>query len=165
MHALGRTVLTLLFLWWTRRCMLGDMSSSRASCSHSFLRRRSSTLGPLLALWKDTRAPETFTRPSRGGAGAQTYLLLLEVAADVGDLDLQGVQLFVWYLRNGEGLHLLRTLEAELRQGDAPLTVVLLVLPGGTRTDTDTGRQLDGRHGGGHQGDKLLLSLTLQFVS
>lgn len=43
-------VVTLPFLLWTLRCMLGDMSSSRDSCSHSFFLSRSITLGPLLAL-------------------------------------------------------------------------------------------------------------------
>lgn len=48
-------MLTLAFLWWSLRCMLGDMSSSRDSCSHSFFLSRSITLGPLLALWEEKR--------------------------------------------------------------------------------------------------------------
>lgn len=45
------SVVTLPFLLWTLRGMLGDVSRSRDSCSDSFFLSRSITLEPLLALW------------------------------------------------------------------------------------------------------------------
>ena len=62
----------------------------------------------------------------------RSHLLPLDLAAQVGDLHLHGVQLLVGHLGDGEGLRLLGTLEAQLRQRDVPLTVVLLALTVGT---------------------------------
>ena len=67
------------------------------------------------------------------------YLLSLDLTADVADLDLDGVQLLVGHLGDGEGLGLLGTLEGQLAQRDVPLTVILLALParGQTHSGTD----------------------------
>lgn len=134
------------------------------------------TLNHLRTLVGSLEGQHVVLKPSRLPADvekvacAEKYLLLLKFTANVRDFDLQGIQLLIWYLRNREWLHLLGTLEGELCQGDAPLTVVLLVLPargGGawTRPDKNTGRQVCLKEPGGYKESKLLLSLTLQFVS
>lgn len=49
------SVFTFPFLLWTLSGMLGDVNSSRDSCSHSFFLRRSMTFEPLLALWNQVK--------------------------------------------------------------------------------------------------------------
>ena len=61
------------------------------------------------------------------------YLLLLNLAAKVGDLDFNGVQLFIWDLGDSKRLRLLGALEGQLSQGDIPLAVVLLVFTANIR--------------------------------
>lgn len=56
-----------------------------------------------------------------------TDLFPLNLTAKVWDLDLNGVQLFVRDLGNGEGLCVFGALEGQLSQGDVPLAVVLLI--------------------------------------
>lgn len=60
-------------------------------------------------------------------ASCAVYLLLLNLTAEVGDLDLDGVQLFIWDLGDRKWLRLLGALEGQLSQGDIPLAVILLV--------------------------------------
>ena len=55
------------------------------------------------------------------------YLLSLDLTAEVRDLDLHGVELFIGDLGDGKWLGLLGALEGQLGQGDVPLTVILLV--------------------------------------
>lgn len=79
-----------------------------------------------------TRHTETFkilSRLEKDGVCADKYLLFLDFTPDMWYLDLQGIQLFIWYLWNSQWLQLLRTLEGELCQWDTPLTVILLILP------------------------------------
>lgn len=57
------------------------------------------------------------------------YLLSLDLTAEVRDLDLHGIELFIGDLGDGQGLGLLGALEGQFSQGDVPLTVILLVFP------------------------------------
>lgn len=70
-----------------------------------------------LSSWTDFY--ETVSHPS--------YLLPLDLAAEVWDLDLHGVELFIWDLGDGKWLGLLGALEGQLSQWDVPLTIILLV--------------------------------------
>lgn len=88
-----------------------------------------------LSSWTDVC--ETGVRPR--------YLLSLDLTAEVWDLDLHGVELFIGDLGDGKWLGLLGTLEGQLGQGDVPLTVVLLVFTaGGEREEKERARMVEG---------------------
>lgn len=58
-----------------------------------------------------TLKPSRFSADLKKMVCADKYLLFLDFTADMWYLDLQGIQLFIWYLWNSQWLQLLRTLE------------------------------------------------------
>lgn len=104
---LSETTEVKTFVWITLH-----WKKSRSNKSNEKPQRTKLFLVPELILWNNVYA---------------RYLLSLDLTAEVWDLDLHGVELFIWDLGDGKRLGLLWALEGQLRQGDVPLTVILLV--------------------------------------
>lgn len=102
---------------WT---LVASLKSHRSNCLTAwldFMRYVHQLTDYFLSFWTDLC--KASVRPH--------YLLSLNLTAEVWDLDLYGVELFVGDLGDGEGLGLLGALEGQLSQGNVPLTVILLV--------------------------------------
>lgn len=53
----------------------------------------------------------------------------MDIVLDLGDFDLQCINLLILNERNGAGLTVLDGLKGQVSQGDVPLTVILLPFP------------------------------------
>lgn len=74
-----------------------------------------------------TQAPRNLARTLQN----RSHLLPLDVAFDLGDFDLQGIQFLIWHQRDvGHGLQFIHHLEAEVRERNVPFAVILLGFAG-----------------------------------
>ena len=91
------------------------------------------TLRPTIrvSLCTTCRDARPHTPPAPAPHPRPAHLLSLDVTLDLGDLDLHGVQLLVQHQGDvGRSLRLVHRLEAEVRERDVPLAVVLLGFAG-----------------------------------
>lgn len=74
--------------------------------------------------------PSDYTEPGTCSP-RRSHLLSLDVALDLGDFDLQGIQFLIWHQRDvGQCLQFVHHLEAEVRERNVPFTVILLGFAG-----------------------------------
>lgn len=70
----------------------------------------------------------------------RSHLLPLDVALDLGDFDLQGIQFLIWHQRDvGDGLQFIHHLEVEVRERNVPFAVILLGFAGVERDENVNG--------------------------
>lgn len=80
-----------------------------------------------------TQAPQNLARALQN----RSHLLPLDVALDLGDFDLQGIQFLIWHQRDvGDGLQFIHHLEVEVRERNVPFAVILLGFAGVERDES-----------------------------
>lgn len=83
-----------------------------------------------------TQGPAVYSGSTERALQNRSHLLPLDVAFDLGDFDLQGIQFLIWHQRDvGDGLQFIHHLEAEVRERNVPFAVILLSFAGVERDE------------------------------
>lgn len=116
---------------WTAPCLMGHLVVRVLSGSQQVPETRSGSEAQQNSPAGRCCCPRSCRASLAPRPPPSVHLLSLDVALDLGDLDLHGIQLLVQHQGDaGCGLRLVHRLKAEVREWDVPLAVVLLGFAG-----------------------------------